>query len=666
MTDKRNQPCSCGSGRRYKKCCGSVGENTVSVKIRMSSNDSNGIKLADDCFRQGEVALSQNRLKEAVDYFRQAIKFQPDNKRALHKLSYVYLANGKLVEAAASFSQLIKLKPVDIGAIFNLGLIFYDLGKLDDAIASFLEVVRLKPDYPEAYYNLGNFLMVQDKLDEAIVNFREAIKLKPNYAEAFYNIGLALNKKGKISEAISSFRQAIKIKPDYAEAYNNLGNILLDIGNINEGISSYRQALNIKPNHFRAFSNLLGCLNYLSEITQKQIYTESLKWNEEFVKSIQTDSHVYANNLITDRRLRIGYVSPDFRRHSVAFFIEPVLKAHNRKRVEIFCYANVNKPDEVTKRLQEEADHWFSVVGKEDEDVVARIKKDKIDILVDLAGHTENNCLSVFAHKPAPVQVTWLGYPNTTGLKTIDYRFTDNVADPEGEADNLHSEKLIRLKYGFLCYQPPDSTPQIAESPCKECGYITFGSFNNLIKVTREVIAVWAKILEAVPDSKLLLKANQLSNDYNRLRFMDMFAQEGIAKERLEMHSWMSKQEDHLGLYNRVDIGLDPFPHNGTTTTCEALWMGVPVVTMLGDRHAGRVGASILQKVGLRELVATSVNNYIELACLLTLDRNRLKKLRLSLRDKMLKSELMDSDRFTNHLEDVYQKMWQKHIENLQ
>jgi predicted O-linked N-acetylglucosamine transferase (SPINDLY family) len=452
------------------------------------------------------------------------------------------------------------------------------------------------------------------------------------------------------------------LKADYADAYLNLGNALKDQGKLDDAVASYRRVLTLRPNYAQAHSNLLFCLNYRAGITQEEIYNESLQWADRFGEGISTaDTLTYANSRRTDRRLRIGYVSPDFRVHSVAFFVEPVIRAHNRKRVEIFCYANVKKPDNVTRRLQAEADHWFSVLGMDHEAVAARIREDRIDILVDLAGHTSNNSLPVFAYKPSPVQVTWLGYPNTTGLETMDYRLTDAVADPEGEADRLHSEKLIRLEHGFLCYQPPASAPEAGSLPCREGGSITFGSFNNLTKVTPEVVKAWAGILHAVPDSRLLLKAKQFMDDETRERFREMFAREGITGERLEMHKKLPDPADHLGLYSRVDIGLDPFPYNGTTTTCEALWMGVPVVTLLGARHAGRVGASIMHRVGLEELVAHSMDEYIELARALALDRKRLQEMRFSLRGRLHESELMNSGQFTNHLEDVYCQIWRKY-----
>jgi predicted O-linked N-acetylglucosamine transferase (SPINDLY family) len=320
------------------------------------------------------------------------------------------------------------------------------------------------------------------------------------------------------------------------------------------------------------------------------------------------------------------------------------------------------KPDNVTERLKAEADHWFSIVGKNDEDVAEQIKRDGIDILVDLAGHTAKSRLQVFAYKPAPIQVTWLGYPNTTGMSAIDYRFTDEVADPIGEADNLHSEKLIRLGSGFLCYSGDESAPEKSALLLLERGHITFGSFNNLTKTTPEVVKLWSDILSAAPNTHLLLKSKQLMDEEMRARCREMFEKEGISGDRIELFGRLPKIEDHLGLYSKIDIGLDPFPYNGTTTTCEALWMGVPVVTMLGDRHAGRVGASILEHVGLEELIADDPKSYVETALELCRNVEKLAAFRNGLRNQMIHSPLCDASAFARNVEKAYAGMWKRYV----
>jgi predicted O-linked N-acetylglucosamine transferase (SPINDLY family) len=620
---------------------------------------------ADAHYNLGNTFKDLGRLEEAVASYRRTLILKPDDAEAYNNLGIVLQSQNKHAEAVDNYRRALKIKPDNAEMYFNLGIILQDQGKQEEAVASYRRALTLNPNYAEGYYNLGVVLKDQGKQDEAIESFCQVLTLKPDFVDARIHLGNALIDKGKLDEAIACFRQVLSQKPDYAEVYHNLGNALMNQGKLQEADASYRQALSLKPDFLTAYSSLLFCMNYRSGIDQEEIYKESLQWGDRLLESFATGTQVFVNSLRTDRRLRIGYVSPDFRRHSVAFFIESVIRYHNRQKVEVFCYSNVKRTDNVTQRLQTEADHWFSIVGMDHEAVAARIKKDRIDVLVDLAGHTRENNLPVFARRAAPIQISWLGYPNTTGLRTMDFRLSDVIADPEGEADRLHSEKLVRLDHGFLCYNPAESTPEVGSLPYQERGHVTFGSFNNLIKVTPEVIKVWARILHAVPGSRLLLKAKQLKDDQNRARFKDMFAQESITPERLEMRQEMMEQADHLGLYNRVDIGLDPFPYNGTTTTCEALWMGVPIVTLLGVRHAGRVGASILHRVGLDELVASSSEEYIELARSLASDSKKLQEIRFSLRRRMQESELMNSVLFTGHLEDIYQKMWQTYCESV-
>jgi predicted O-linked N-acetylglucosamine transferase (SPINDLY family) len=354
--------------------------------------------------------------------------------------------------------------------------------------------------------------------------------------------------------------------------------------------------------------------------------------------------------------LRVGYVSGDFRKHSVAYFFEPLLQHHNSNVVETFCYYNNAPVDEMTERLMAASDHWRSIAGITDSDVANLIRNDKIDILVDLSGHTAKNRLLVFAQKPAPIQVTWLGYVNTTGLSEIDYRFTDLIADPIGEADELHSETLVRLANGFQCYKGNKAVHSNSELPFKRRGHITFGSFNNLIKVTPEVIKVWSNILNEVPTSRLLLKGSQ--TNYLKNYHLELFKQEGITADRLEYHGRLPSMDDHLELYNAIDIGLDPFPFNGATTTCEALWMGVPVITLLGDRHVGRVGASILTNVGLTDFIAQDIDGYIQLAVEMAANTNYLKEIREDLRERMQRAPLCDGRSFASDVERAYQEMW--------
>ncbi len=424
-------------------------------------------------------------------------------------------------------------------------------------------------------------------------------------------------------------------------------------------IASYRNALAIQPDYPTAYSNLLLALNYLPGKSQVELFQTALKFESTLADDAPQSQRSFRNSREKDRVLRIGYVSPDFRMHSVAHFTRQLIGAHNRDQVEVFCYANVIKQDEITNELQMQADHWLSIVGMTDEDVADRIREQSIDILVDLAGHTADNRLAVFARKPAPVQATWLGYPATTGLAEMDYRLTDAIADPPGDADRWYTEKLIRLPHGFLCYQTDESHPPVAACPRLEQGHITFGSFNSLPKITPDVVRIWSRILKAIPDARLILKAKAFAYAPTRARYLQEFHQQGIAPDRLDLLGLIPGRGNHLSTYSRIDIGLDSFPYNGTTTTCEALWMGVPVICLCGDRHAGRVGASIMYQVNLPELVADSEDDYFDLACSLAADRQRLAVLRETLRAKMRASRLMDTEQFSRSLEKAYRDMWE-------
>jgi protein O-GlcNAc transferase len=608
----------------------------------------------------GVIFNEQGKTDRAEASYRRALTLQPDHVDALYNLGIVLQAQGKLDEAAASYRRALILQPDFAEAHNNLGVTLATRGRVDEAVASYRRALQVQPEYAEAHNNLGIALAELGKLEEAADSFRRALAIKPQYAEAHYNLGNALRDQWKLSEADANYRQALTLQPDYAEAHYNLGIILQVRGELEEAVASYRQALSLQPDYADAHSNLLLCMNYLPNITQKKIYEQSLQWNAQHAKAFLQHNFSYPTRQESDRRLKIGYVSSDFRDHSVAYFIEPVLLSHHREKVEVYCYANVRKPDDTTRRLQSEADHWCSIIEKPDIEVAELIRRDNIDILVDLGGHTGEKRLMVFAGRPAPIQVTWLGYPNTTGMAAIDYRFTDAIADPAGEADELHSEELVRLEHGFLCYQPDASTPDGGPPPCLARGYVTFGSFNNLAKVNSEVIKVWAEILRQLPRSRLLLKSKPLADAECRKRYLDMFAAGGIAADRLDLHGWLPTRKDHLKLYDEIDVGLDPFPYNGTTTTCETLWMGVPVVTMLGDRHAGRVGASIMHHAGLEELIACSTDEYIALTVSLAHDRHRLRALRSGLRRKIQASQLMDKELFVTTLEQAYRRMWRK------
>lgn len=359
-------------------------------------------------------------------------------------------------------------------------------------------------------------------------------------------------------------------------------------------------------------------------------------------------------------RLKVGYVSPDFMRSPVASFIEPVLAAHDRGEFELVCYSNSGQEDEVTGRLRGSCDVWRDISQIRDQEAADRIRVDGIDILVDLAGHTAGGRLLLFARKPAPVQVTWLGYPDTTGLDSMDYRLTDAIADPEGATERFHTEELVRLPGGFLCYSPAPESPEVADAPQLKSGHVTFGSFTELAKVTPDLVALWSEILRALPGARLTLEAAGLSADSACRDLRQQFGDRGIRPERVDLRPPEFSAVGPLARYHEIDIGLDTFPFNGVTTTCEALWMGVPVVTLAGTTHVARTGASIVSRVGLPELVATTPAQYVEIAQHLAADQEKRRALRAGLRARMRASPLLDAPRFARGLEAAYREMWKK------
>ena len=567
----------------------------------------------------------------------------------------------RFAQAEACYRRILAAHPGNADALHLLGVIARQVGRYDIAVGLISQAIERDANNPDFFANLGNALRDQGKLDEAAAACRDAIRIAPNFAVAHCNLGTVLFAQGKYGEAVAAHRQAIRIDPDFVGAQSNIGAALSAQGRIPEAIAAYRHATRLRPDFASASSNLLLCLNYDERVSAAALFDAHRDWADRHGR-MEPRPAAHANDRSAERRLKVGYVSPDFRSHSVAHFLEPLLRGHDRKVVEVFCYADVNVPDARTERFKQLADRWVGAVGMSDEALAERIRRDGIDILVDLAGHTANSRLPVFARKPAPVQVTWLGYPNTTGLKAIDYRLVDAVTDPEGQADAFASETLVRLPGGFLCYEGPAHAPEPADPPCLAGATVTFGSFNNVAKLSGMNLDAWAALLARLPAARLFLKAKAFADPATRASFLERLGNCGVAAHRVDFAAFVPEAE-HLASYGRVDIALDPFPYNGTTTTCEASWMGVPVVTLRGDRHAGRVGASLLTQFGLTDLIAGSVDEYVEIAAALAGDPARLAELRHSLRPRMAASPLCDAPAFARKIEAAYRTMWRRWLQ---
>jgi protein O-GlcNAc transferase len=604
----------------------------------------------------GLIAARTGRHDLACDYLNEALRLEPDFADAQNILGIVSINQRKPAEAVGHFREAVRLNPDFAVAHTNLGNALREQGDLDAAVVSFREAVRLKPDLAEAHNNLGNALQKQGRLDEAEVCLRQALHLRPDHAEVAYNLGILLWKRDRVEEAITCNRQAVRLKPDYVEAHLNLGHDLMENGQLDDAISAYRTSVRLKPDAAHIHSHLVRILHYHPDYDPRAIREECRHWDSRHAAPLGKDIRPHTNLPDPDRRLRIGYVSPDFREHADAFFLVPLLANHDHGRFEIVCYSQVASPDAMTGRLRGHADAWRDIVGLSDEQTADLVRSDRIDILVDLKMHTADNRLLVFARKPAPVQLTWLGYPGTTGLSTIDYRLTDPYLDPPGLFDAFYAEESLRLPETFWCYDPLTDGPSVNALPALESGAITFGCLNNFCKINDGCLALWARVLRAVPTSRLLLRAPRGSA---RDRVLASLGRDGIDPARVVFADKRSRPE-YLKLYHQIDLGLDPLPYNGHTTSLDAFWMGVPTLTMLGKTVVGRAGWSQLCNLHLEELAAETPEQFVALAAELAGDLPRLQELRGTLRRRMSQSPLMDAGRFASHLEQAYRQMWRR------
>lgn len=573
------------------------------------------------------------------------------------------LQGGQLDAAKQLYHTVLAKDPYNAEALEQCGLIAFKHGDNKRAIGLISKAIEFDPKRPRACYMLGFILSTLHQYDQAIAAYQQCVALDPRLIEAHNNLGVIFKNLERYDEAKDSFQTVVNLNPRSGYALSNLGNVLKDSGQMSEAVKVLQRATIAEPKLSAAYSNLLVALNYLNEFTAQDVFARHCQWGQHVPDSIQSRRFSFDQlDPSPTRPLRIGYLSPDFHTHSVAFFIEPVLRQHSADNVEVYGYYNNTIFDDTYQRLKSFCIKWRDVESYSELQLADTIYQDQIDILIDLTGHMADNRLAVFYQKPAPVQVTWLGYPNTTGLSEIDYRLSDAIADPLEPSAAFHSEKLQHLTPGFLCYEGDTQLPAAQDSPALNTGYITFGSFNNIVKITQEVIACWASILKAVPNSKLLLKSRQLADPSTSAGLLAAFEQHGIAASRLRIYGLVPDIAAHMALYAEVDIALDPFPYNGTTTTCEALWMGVPVIALLGEVHAGRVTASILHRLELDDYVASSVADYVDLAIRKAADITKLNALRLQLRQRMLKSSLCDSSAFTASLEQTYREMWLSYL----
>jgi predicted O-linked N-acetylglucosamine transferase (SPINDLY family) len=594
----------------------------------------------------------------ALVHFKRARELDPNLLEAWLCEGRLFRAVGALARAESTYVAAAELHPRAALPIEHLGELELSRGRLAEAAAYFERAAELDPTLVAPVINLGVVHQRSGRLEQSGTCYERAIQLDPSSAVAHANLGWIENKRGRLAAAEQLLRRAVSLDPSYAPAWIDLASVLHELGEVPEAIGCYRQALALAPNAAH-HSSLIALLLYDADSPPSAVLEEARRWAALYAPESAREPHDVAA-LAKFPRLRIGYVSPDFRQHSVAHFSEPLITAHDSARFEVFCYSNSHARDEVTERIETHA-QLRVIRDRSDVEVAAQIRADGIQLLVDLAGHTADNRLPLFGRRPAPVQATYVGYPGTTGVSAIGYRFTDGLADPEPNADAEYSEQLIRLPGAFCCFRPPDRAPLVNALPALERGYVTFGSLNNYTKLSAPVFETWARVLARVADARLVLQSRPFADPTIRERVWSRFEALEVSRERVDLHGAMPV-EAHLALYNQIDIGLDTFPWNGHTTTLLALHMGVPVVALAGDRFGGRMGLSVLTHAGLADWVAADRDQYVELAVERARDRAALCQLRQQLRAKLASSPLCDAAAFARGMEAAYEALWRARV----
>ena len=639
----------------------------------------------------GNALLETGESDEAVASLRRALEITPDDPEVLSNFGNAVSAQGKPAEAIPHHERALEIAPGDPRVLFNLGNALRDAGRPADAVQCYERALRAGADDPEVLCNLGNALQAGGETDRALDAFEAAVALDPGFAEGHYNLGLARHEQGRFDDAVRSYHRALDIKPDDpaarvnlgkalqdqgqlndaiavfegaieadpgdAAAWNNLGNALENLGRLDEALAAYERAFTVKPDLAEANSNYLICAQLRIGITPAELKTLHAEWDAKHGRAPQWSTDTRNRSRDPEKRLRIGLVSPDLGRHPIGYFVQGLLENHASENMELICYAD-GKPDDLSERLRAASDGWVDTRGVDDEALAGLLDADGIDILVDLAGHFTKNRLKLFARRAAPVQATWGGYIGTTGVAAIDYLIADPHSVPEG-TEGDYTEEVIRLPDDYVCYTAPDYAPEVGPLPAATNGFVTFGCFNKPRKINAEVLAAWAEILNAVPESRLLLKFKHMDSPDVREPFSASLSAHGVDLGRVDFEGH-SPHKELLDRYKGVDIALDTFPYSGGLTTCEALWMGVPVVTFPAETFASRHSLAHLSAVGLTEYVASDLSGYVRLAAEFAGDHSRLAYERAGLRERVARSPLCDGPRFARHFATAMRTAWHR------
>ena len=643
---------------------------------------------------RGLVALQDKRSKHAVIFLKQAVALEPNLYR-LNALGSAYSKNGDYDDALATFHIAAQQYPGDADTHFNIANTMRNAGDVEASLSHFQTAIDLAPDFADAYFNLGNAFKTLWRFDEAIQVFDRCLLFNPHDGEAMTNRGNALLSQGKVDAAIKQLDAVVKNDPGNADGHYNLANALMEKYDYDRAYASYHTACDLRPNEVRyasnfsillkelgevdaaigllevtgrvaaselAHSNLIFCIANSPAHGPADILQEARRWNRLHAANLTPKTIAHNNTPEPERRLKIGYVSGDLRTHPVGFFMESVFESHDHENFEIHVYATNQKADDVTIRIKNHADVWHDVAALSTRTLAEAIRRESIDIIVDLSGHTGENRLLTLTRRPAPLQILGAGHFSTSGMDCIDGLISDPYETPEG-SDGFYSEPLIRMPDDYICYRPPGYVPEPGPAPCLENGFITFGCFNNLAKLSEPAIALWSTILKQHANSRLLIKTRALVSTRPQQRLAALFKQNGIDGDRLLLETGLPHPQ-FMAEYSRVDIALDPFPYTGGLTTLEALWMGVPVVAMSGETFAARHSCTHLINAGFSAWVCQNPEQYLETAATLAGDFAALAVLRQTIRPKLAVSPILDGGRYTRNLEKVYRQMWHQWCNN--
>jgi len=613
-------------------------------------------RFTDGLYNLANLFRKQGREPEAIEQYRECLRVDPDHANAHYNLGTTFAALGQFGDAEVSFREVMRIEPKSKECTLRLGDLLLRTGRTEEGVSLFRGYVKDNPDDHRGVYNLGLAVANNNNPTEAIELQHRALKLKPDYPEAHNAMALALELLGRKDDALFHYEKAVQAKPDFADAWSNFAVNLSEQGRCDEAIACLRKSLLCRPDAPATHSNLLLLLNYSSNVAAEQLRAEHEDWAQRFTTPVQPRP---APNPPLDptRRLRIGYLSADFRQHTIAAFAGALFQHHDRAGFEVFAYSNVLHDDDTTAQLKALADHWRPIRGLSDRQSAEWIRQDGIDILIDLGGHAAGNRLIVCAYRPAAIQATLFGYPNTTGMEAVDIRITDPVSDPAGITDSLYTEKCLRLPEVPWVYVPPTDAPDVGPLPAASRKPFTFGCLNNSAKISERCLDAWVKLIQTLAGTRLVLLAGQSQSAQKRLS--ERFMKAGILRDRIQLVTRLPRQQ-YFETYHGIDIALDPFPYNGGVTTGDALWMGVPVLTVAGASYSSRQGVTQMLALGLPEFIAEDPDALIPLAKMWMNRRPELAQLRMTLRERLQNSPLADIPRYVRNLEASLRGEWAK------